>query len=175
MAVLHVAPEEMITRKLSRMKHIRYITGDANPERYSHYTNAIRLDITRIPFADETFDIIICNHVLEHIPDDRLAMRELYRVLKPEGFALLQVPLSEVNRETYENPAVITEEERLEHYGQKDHVRIYGKKDYLMRLTGAGFKVHEYNPFIESNFHLLNRLAMDPAERAVVARKTSQE
>ncbi len=169
--VLHVAPEEMIARKLSRIRHIKYITGDTDPDRYRHYTNAIRLDITRIPFTDSTFDVIICNHVLEHISDDRQAMKELYRILKPQGFAMLQVPLSGVTGETYENAAIRTEEERLEQFGQKDHVRIYGKKDYLSRLAGSGFKVTEYNPFSESKYNLLDKLALDPAERIMVARK----
>jgi SAM-dependent methyltransferase len=175
MAVLHVAPEEMIARKLSRMKPLKYFAGDSNPERYEHYTSAIRLDITHIPFADETFDVIICNHVLEHITDDRLAMREIYRVLKPEGLALLQVPVSEVIEITYENPDIVTAEERLKHFGQKDHVRIYGKKDYLLRLAGSGFKVTEYNPFRESNCSLLEKLALNPDERVTVVRKANKD
>ncbi|HJX71450.1 MAG TPA: methyltransferase domain-containing protein [Bacteroidales bacterium] len=170
LTVLHVAPEEMIARKLRRMKQLKYISGDTDPERYRHFTDAIRLDITQIPFADETFDIIICNHVLEHIPDDRLAMGELHRVLKPEGFAVLQVPLSKILEKTYENPAIQSEEERLRHFGQKDHVRIYGK-DYAPRLTSAGFEVTEYNPFAESHHPAIDKLALDPDERVFVARK----
>ena len=175
MTVLHIAPEEMIARKLARMKQLRYITGDADPERYNHYTRAIRLDITHLPFDDASFDVIICNHVLEHIADDKLAMSEIYRVMKPEGFALLQVPLSGVIDKTYEDPGIVTEEERVEHFGQKDHVRIYGKKDYLMRLTGSGFKVTEYNPFRESNYCMLEKLALNPDERVTVGRKANKD
>lgn len=173
LSVLHIAPEEMISRKLSKIKHLKYITGDTNPDRYRHYARAIRLDITQIPFENDTFDVIICNHVLEHIPDDRQAMSEIYRILKPEGFALLQVPISEVIEITYENPDIVTGEERLKHFGQKDHVRIYGKKDYLLRLTASGFEVTEYNPFRESNYSLLKKLALNPDERVTVVRKAN--
>ncbi|MBN2214073.1 MAG: methyltransferase domain-containing protein [Bacteroidales bacterium] len=168
--ILHIAPEEMIARRLSLMKQLKYVTGDTEPDRYRHFTNAIKINITQIPFNDETFDIIICNHVLEHIPDDRLAMKELYRVLRPEGFALLQVPVSEILEKTYEDPAIQTEEERLKHFGQKDHVRIYGK-DYLQRLANTGFEVEVYNPFKESTYPAIDKLALNPDERVIVARK----
>lgn len=170
MTVLHIAPEEMIARMLSRMKQLNYITGDTDPDRYRHFTDAIRIDITRLPFADATFDIIICNHVLEHIPDDRSAMNEIHRVLKPEGFALLQVPLSEILEKTYENADILTEGERLKQFGQKDHVRIYGK-DYWQRLNDAGFAVAEYNPFKESSHNAIEKLALNPDERITIVRK----
>lgn len=170
MTVLHIAPEEMIARMLSRMKQLNYITGDTDPDRYRHFTDAIRVDITQLSFADETFDIIICNHVLEHIPDDRSAMKEIQRTLKPEGFALLQVPLSEILEKTYENADIRTEGERLKHFGQKDHVRIYGK-DYRQRLNDAGFEVTEYNPLKESSHTAIEKMALNPDERVIIARK----
>ena len=170
LSVLHIAPEEMIARKLRRLKQIKYITGDTNPGRYRHYTSAIRLDITHLPFEDDTFDVIICNHVLEHISDDRQAMNELFRVLKPEGFSMVQVPISEVLEKTFEDKTVLTEEERLKHFGQKDHIRIYGK-DYFKRLTSSGFKVTVYNPFEESSHPMLEKLALDPVERVFIASK----
>jgi predicted SAM-dependent methyltransferase len=170
MSVLHIAPEEMISRMLGRLKQLNYIAGDTDPDRYRHFTDAIRIDITQLSFAEATFDIIICNHVLEHIADDRSAMNEIHRVLKPEGFALLQVPLSEMLEKTYENAEIRTEGERLIHFGQKDHVRIYGK-DYRQRLRDAGFVVTEYNLFKESSHTAIEKLALNTDERIIIARK----
>ena len=100
----------------------------------------VKVDITDIPYEEHFFDVILCSHVLEHVQDDRKAMRELYRVLKPGGWALLQVPLQTGREKTYEDPSIVTPEERLKHFGQKDHVRIYGA-DYKDRLASAGFTV----------------------------------
>lgn len=170
LSVLHIAPEEMIARKLSGIKHLNYITGDSNPDRYRHYTSAIRLDITHIPFEDNTFDVIICNHVLEHIADDRKAMNELYRVLKPGGFSMMQVPLSSVLRQTYEDPLTTTEEERIKCYGQKDHVRIYGE-DYYRRLEDAAFKLEITGVSEYSHVPRINRMALHENEKVVIGFK----
>jgi SAM-dependent methyltransferase len=97
----------------------------------------VHADICALPFRDAEFDAIICNHVLEHIPDDRLAMRELRRILRPGGVAVLMVPF-QPDRQTYEDPAVVDPERRTELFGQFDHVRLYGG-DYLDRLREAGF------------------------------------
>ena len=98
----------------------------------------IKIDITDIKFQNNTFDCILCSHVLEHILDDNKAIRELYRVLKPNGWAILQVPI--LREKTFEDPNIQTPEERLKYFGQEDHVRIYGL-DYKDRLENAGFKV----------------------------------
>jgi len=101
-----------------------------------------RADITKLDFPDNHFDAIVCNHVLEHVPSDRLAMSELYRVLKPDGgWASLQVPRTESL--TDEDPAIIDPQERLKRFNQEDHVRLYGK-DYFDRLREAGFRVAVY-------------------------------
>lgn len=97
------------------------------------------MDLTRIPFRDHSFDAILCNHVLEHIPADRRAMKELRRVLKPDGWAILQVPVS--GEKTFEDAAIQSPEDRERCFGQSDHVRVYGK-DYAERLKAAGFEVH---------------------------------
>ncbi len=99
----------------------------------------VHADICKLPFRDAEFDAVICNHVLEHIPDDRLAMRELRRILRPGGVAVLMVPF-QPDRQTYEDPTVVDPERRTELFGQFDHVRLYGS-DYLDRLRGAGFEV----------------------------------
>ncbi|WP_242037930.1 class I SAM-dependent methyltransferase [Tolypothrix sp. FACHB-123] len=104
----------------------------------------MNINIPNIPFADASFDAILCNHVLERIPDDGKAMRELYRVLKPNGWAILQVHLDNNLAETFEDPQITSESDRIKFYGQKDHVRLYGQ-DYKNRLE-AGFQVqvHDY-------------------------------
>lgn len=135
--MLHMAPERAFHSHFRQMQNLHYITGDL----FADNVNT-RLDITRLPFADGSFDVILCSHVLEHIPDDAAAMRELRRVLRPGGWALLEVPLDKNREQTYEDPAITSPEERLRAFGQEDHVRVYGR-DYRERLEAAGFKVRE--------------------------------
>lgn len=137
MRVLHVAPEKNLASVLKASPNISYVSSDlSSPEAM------VKMDITAIPEPDQSYDMVICNHVLEHIPDDGLAMRELYRVLKPGGFAILQVPISYALESTFEDPSVTSPEDRYRVFGQKDHVRIYGR-DYTRRLERAGFTVNE--------------------------------
>ena len=131
--MLHVAAETCIEQKLRRHLGDNYITADLMNARAM-----IRMDITDINYPDDSFDIIFCNHVLEHVSDDRKAMRELRRVLKQNGFAILLVPITaEV---TFEDPTVTDPNERMRLFGQEDHVRRYGP-DYVDRLRGSGFAV----------------------------------
>jgi SAM-dependent methyltransferase len=130
--ILHVAPEASLRPRLERAAG-SYVSGDLT----GTFGDEV-IDITRLPFGDRTFDAVICNHVLEHVPDDRAAMRELRRVLAPGGWALLLVPDVEAEH-TVEDPSVVDAAERLRLYGQEDHVRRYGC-DYLDRLAEAGFK-----------------------------------
>jgi SAM-dependent methyltransferase len=136
--LLHIAPEPSLQRVFEHSKNIRYRTADLNPEGVME-----SMDITHIRYPDNTFDAIICNHVLEHIEDDVRAMQELLRVLKPGAWAILQVPFSAVLERTLEDPNVRSEKEREIIFGQKDHVRIYGK-DYADRLKTAGFAVEPF-------------------------------
>ena len=98
----------------------------------------VQTDLTQIGFADETFDVIYASHVLEHVQDDRQAMKEIFRILKVGGWAILQVPLS--GETTYEDPRIVDPKEREQAFGQHDHVRVYGQ-DYYQRLTDVGFVV----------------------------------
>lgn len=98
-----------------------------------------QVDITQIPFADNSYDAILCIHVLEHIEDDRKAINELFRVLKPGGWALISVPLN-LNQPTFEDPAIVDPQERKEFFGEEQHVRVYGN-DFADRLRAAGFTV----------------------------------
>lgn len=132
--VLHVAPEKCLEGKFKERLGDRYLSADLfNPRAM------VRMDITDIQYDDETFDVIYCSHVLEHVPDDRKAMRELYRVLKRTGWAILLVPISAAQR-TFEDPQIVDPAERLRLFGQEDHVRSYGP-DYVDRLREAGFIV----------------------------------
>lgn len=129
--VLHIAPEPTLVGPLRRSA-ARYVSGDLEAE-----FGARRLDVTQLPFEGDSFDVVVCNHVLEHVPDDERAMREVRRVLRPGGWAMLLVP--DVHEPmTVESPEITDPEERLMLYGQRDHVRRYGW-DYLDRLRAAGF------------------------------------
>lgn len=139
--VLHVAPETQLRKWLQSFKNITYVCGDLYPSD----DLMEKIDITDIKnYSDESFDVIICSHVLEHIPDDLRAMSELYKVLKKGGWGIIQVPIALNLKETFEDPSITTPEERLRVFGQADHVRIYAK-DYVDRLKSVGFKVKEFN------------------------------
>ena len=132
-SMLHVAPERMFENLLKRYLGSGYLTADL------HNPNAmVRMDITDIDYPDETFDVIYCSHVLEHVPDDRRAIRELHRVLKSDGWAILLVPITA--HRTFEDPSITNPTDRLRLFGNKDHVRRYGP-DFVERLKEAGFKV----------------------------------
>ncbi|NNM06468.1 MAG: methyltransferase domain-containing protein [Gemmatimonadetes bacterium] len=143
--VLHISPKRPIARELRRHQNIDHVCGALFPERFAEF-RAVRLDVTDIEFADGEFDVVICNHVLEHVREDETAMKEIYRVLTPGGFAVLQVPLALDLAETLEDPKVVEKRERIHAYGQKDHLRLYGL-DYFDRLRNAGFRVSRDNPF----------------------------
>lgn len=135
--VLHFAPEQAFYKRFRKMKNLDYVTTDLNSPLAD-----VKADICNLPFDDNIFDIILCNHVLEHIPDDTKAMQELYRVLKPGGFGIFQIP-QDLNREnTFEDNAITDKKERAKIFGQYDHVRIYGR-DYFDKLRSIGFKVKE--------------------------------
>jgi len=142
--VLHFAPEKVFYDLLSNKSNIKYYPVDLCPDLYN-YNGPVPIgtaDITSIPFDNDQFDAIICNHVLEHIPDDALAISELFRVLRKNGTGIFQVPMNDEFESTYEDPSITEPEERLKAFGQSDHVRWYGK-DYKDRLAAAGFNVIE--------------------------------
>lgn len=133
--VLHVAPEQAFFKRFKQQQNLDYTTTDL-----SSPLADVKADITNLPFDDNTFDVVFCNHVLEHIPDDKKAMQELYRVMKNGGFGIFQVP-QDINRsETYEDFSITDPKERAKHFGQYDHVRVYGR-DYFDRLSSVGFEV----------------------------------
>lgn len=139
--ILHFAPELCFQRIFSSLPNLNYFSADLQ-DNYA----MVKMDITNISFNDNTFDCILCSHVLEHIVDDQRAMRELFRVMKPNGFGIFNVPIKGEN--TFEDHSIISPEKRLKHFGQKDHCRIYGE-DFKDRLEGAGFSVI-VEPFLDS-------------------------
>jgi len=142
--VLHVAPDRSLRERIQAVPGITYIAGDKKEPGYTYPPGTVDLDVTAIPFPADHFDLLICSHVLEHVPDDRAAMRELFRVLKPGGLAILLVPLS-TRPTTDEDPTVTDPDERQRRFGQRDHVRLYGR-DYVDRLRAAGFTVTVERP-----------------------------
>lgn len=131
--VLHLAPEHFLRPFLRSTHQDKYVYGDiADPEH--------RLDVTDVDFPDNSFDVIICSHVFEHVPDDKLAMAEMFRVLAPGGWAILDAPVKQGLDTTDEDLSVTSPKERRRRYGQWDHVRWYGR-DYPDRLRAAGFTV----------------------------------
>ena len=133
--VLHFAPEQAFYKHFRKLKNLEYTTTDLNSPLAD-----VKADICNLPFKDNTFDVILCNHVLEHIPDDTKAMQELYRVLKPKGMAILQIPQDITRDTTFEDHTITDKKERAKIFGQYDHVRIYGL-DYFNKLRSIGFKV----------------------------------
>jgi SAM-dependent methyltransferase len=144
LTILHFAPEKMFYNILSGVAHFDYHPCDLFPELYNYSgpTKILKADITEIPFNADYFDLIICSHVLEHIPDDKKAMSELFRVMKPGGFGIFQVPIDYDSATTYEDFSITTPEVREKAFGQYDHVRLYGR-DYKNRLESVGFQVIE--------------------------------
>jgi len=137
--VLHMAPEQCFLKRFKKLKNLDYTTADL----YTPHVD-VKADIHNLPFTDNTFDVVFCNHVLEHIEGDKKAMQELFRVLKPGGFGIFQIP-QDINRDkTYEDFSITNPKERRKHFGQYDHVRIYGR-DYFDRLRAVGFDVNEMN------------------------------
>lgn len=141
--VLHVAPERRLTNYLAKVDTIEYICGDKFTEGYSYPKYTVDMDLREMPFEENSIDLIICNHVLEHIEEDRKAMKEIFRVLKPNGRAILQVPISLNTEETHEDFTVSDPKKREQLFGQFDHVRIYGQ-DYSKRLESVGLKVEKH-------------------------------
>ena len=137
MKVLHFAPEAAFLKKFKKLKNISYDTIDLDSPLAD-----IKADICDLPIKNDSYDFILCNHVLEHIVDDEKAMKELYRVLKKGGTGIFQVPLNMSNKQTYEDFTITDPKERNKAFGQYDHVRVYGM-DFFERLKNVGFKVEK--------------------------------
>ena len=135
--VLHFAPEQAFYERFRKLENLEYTTTDLNSPLAD-----VKADICNLPFSEDTFDVILCNHVLEHIPNDTKAMEELYRVLKPGGWGIFQIPQDLTRTQTFEDDSITDKTERAKIFGQYDHVRIYGR-DYFNKLRSIGFQVAE--------------------------------
>jgi len=135
MSVLHFAPEKRLSPRILETSPARYIKCDLFPKA----ADVSRVDILEMPFEDRTFDLVIASHVMEHVADDLLALREVCRVLKPGGYAILQTPFSSKLHRTWSDPGIDTDEARLHAHGQEDHVRLYGR-DIFQRFKSAGLE-----------------------------------
>lgn len=164
-AVLHFAPERCFEPRLRRSLGSSYVTADLTRNNVDQH-----IDVTNIPFPDESVDVILCSHVLEHVPDDRSAMRELARVLHPGGWALVIVPIK--GRETFEDPSIVDPDERMRVFGQFDHVRLYGD-DIEERLEDAGFTVTRVRPVHSFNPEELKRFGLERGGNLFVCAKVA--
>jgi hypothetical protein len=135
--VLHFAPEQEFYKRFKKQTNIEYTTTDL----LSPLAD-VKADICNLPFEDNTYDVIFCNHVLEHIPDDTKAIKELFRVLKPGGMGIFQIPQDLSRASTFSDDTIVDQKERAKIFGQYDHVRVYGR-DYFDKLRSIGFKVIE--------------------------------
>ena len=133
--LLHFAPEPFFEQRFRAVDGLDYVTADLDPAAAD-----VACDLEALPFADAAFDVFLCSHVLEHVDDDRAALAELRRVLRPGGTAVVLVPVDEGRATTYEDPAIVTAAGRERAFWQDDHVRLYGR-DVAARLAAAGFDV----------------------------------
>lgn len=165
--ILHLSPEKNIYQLLQQRNKV--VTADLVPGFYKSIdTNIQQQDATRLQFADAGFDLVIANHIMEHIPADSIAMREIYRVLKPASMAILQVPYTESLAYTLEDSLINDPKKQSALYGQKDHVRIYALHDYVQRLKDAGFKVEVMGA---NELEKFNQYAIQPGEKFLMIRK----
>ena len=164
--VLHIAPEQIFYRKFKKNIYWDYTTFDLKSPLAD-----VKGDITNMSFNNDTFDLIICNHVLEHIIDDNSAMSEIYRVLKKDGIGILQVPIDKSLEKTYEDKTLVSKKQRAKHFGQYDHVRIYAM-DYKDRLENNGFIVNLLDYTNEIQEDLLSKYGLIKGELIPIVKKS---
>lgn len=163
--VMHIAPEQCFLPLFKKQKNLNYTTGDLeSPIADLHF------DLHNIPLEDNKYDVIFCNHVLEHVEDDHQCMTELFRIMKPGGWGIFQVPIDSTREETYEDPTITTPEEREKHFWQYDHVRLYGL-DYPKKLEAAGFKVEAYDYHNDIPEEESKRYRLQPDEKIYLVKK----
>lgn len=165
--MLHLAPEYCYIQRWRKLPHLDYVTGDLNSPWADHH-----FDVHHIPFPDAEFDVLMANHLLEHVSDDHRVLREMFRVLKPGGWGILQVPINRLAAESDDDPTVTDPAERERRYWQRDHVRLYGHEDYPRRLAAAGFRVEVVDLAVRMGEALYERYALGGERWVYVVRKT---
>jgi len=163
--VLHFAPEQAFYKRFRKLKNLEYTTTDLNSPLAD-----VKADICNLPFDDQSFDVIFCNHVLEHIPNDTKAMQELYRILKPGGWGIFQIPQDLKRETTFEDDSITDKKERAKIFGQYDHVRIYGR-DYFDKLRSIGFNVEEVDYTNAMNAEEIEKYRLDMGEIIPLVKK----
>lgn len=167
--ILHIAPELCFIKRFEDLHGENYVTADLESP-----LAKVKLDVLQMPFIEGEFEVVFCNHVMEHVADDLQAMREIYRVLAPGGWGIIQIPLFYPLPEiTYEDSAIVTPAEREKAFGQDDHVRLYGK-DYINRLQSAGFDAREIWLNKDISAADVKRLALPLDEPIFFVRKPGQ-
>jgi SAM-dependent methyltransferase len=161
--VLHVAPDYGLFLWLMRQPGVEYTGTDIDPGRYRHIRNFCAADLTDTPFPHDAFDLVICSHVLEHVPDDAGAFREIRRILRPGGRALLLVPFALDGQGTDEDTALQDPAARDRRFGQWDHVRLYDRDDFLARMGAAGLAAELFEP-LKSHPAQAAQLRLNPLE-----------
>ncbi len=165
LSVLHMAPEQCFHKRFQQQENLDYLTADiVSPIADMHF------DLHDIPLEDNRFDVIFCNHVMEHVNDHLRCMQELFRVMKPGGWAIMQVPQDFDIAEVYEDASITSPEEREKHFWQYDHVRLFGR-DYPDWLRKAGFEVEEYIPSEHFTLEQIARFRLMEKEVLYIARK----
>lgn len=162
--VLHIAPEHCFIERFEALPNLDYITADIESP-----LAKVKMDVHDIPFPDNSFDVVFCNHVLEHVTDDLQACSEFNRVLKPTGWGILQSPVYNLEK-TLEDNSITDAAERERIFGQRDHVRKYGK-DYAARLRSSGIKIEENHFVKELDPVLVSKFALPIDETIFVCRK----
>ncbi len=163
--LLDIAPDQAIQKKLIASTNINYLSVDIGS------AFAMRkMDLTKLEFEDNKFDGVICYHVLEHIESDRKAITEIFRVLKPGGWAILQSPIDLGREKTFDDQTITSPQDRLKYFGQEDHVRIYGR-DYAERLKEPGFDVIEDNYILEFDDKKISQFGLDKDEIIYLCKK----
>ena len=163
--VLHIAPEQCFLPHFKKQNNLDYTTADlVSPIADIHF------DLHDIPLEDNQYDVVFCNHVMEHVDDPIRCMSELNRVMKPGGWAIMQVPQDMSRTETYEDKSITSPDEREKHFWQKDHVRLFGK-DYPSYLEKAGFKVDEFDLNTEFDATEVVKFRLMQKEILYIARK----
>ena len=163
--VLHFAPEQAFYKRFRKLENLDYTTTDLDSPLAD-----VKADICNLPFDDNSYDVILCNHVLEHIPNDHKAMQELYRILKPGGWGVFQIPQDLKRTNTFEDDSITDKRERTKIFGQYDHVRIYGR-DFFDKLRNVGFKVEEVDFTAKLSQDEINKYRLAKGEIIPLVRK----
>lgn len=165
LAVLHMAPEQCFIGIFKKQSNLEYVTADIeSPIAELHF------DLHNIPLEENRFDVVFCNHVMEHVEDPIQCMKELYRVMKKGAWAIMQVPQDFRRDKTYEDANIIDPKEREQHFWQKDHLRLFGK-DYPQWLEKAGFIVDEFDLTKHFDMNEINRFRLMQGEILYIAKK----